>query len=460
MVDRGDALEREFLRQWYSLVGDRVSCVVGFSGGADSTALLFLLYRVRSFFRSFSVVAYHLHHGLRQTADRDEAFCVSFCERLGIPLVVEREDVKRLAREHHLSLEEAGRLRRREGYERIRKQYGLDWICLGHHRDDQVEGFFLRLFRGGGLASLSGMRPKEGFYLRPLLVFSHRDLVEYLTHHGQTWCEDESNQETVFERNWVRHELLPLIEDRFPGVRDKVIRLENFLGSLTEMIEKRLDELREGVEFFPGGWRVPVEFLISPGEFWVRELVRTLWREEGMLFVRGDWLQTIRLYGDREQRTLLHITSGGLFLDAKWLTWVRWEDLRLPSEVSLTRGERVVCGPWEIEWQEGSGEVEGFPRSTRERMFLPLSIEHVVIRPVQPGDRIGIKGGHKKIQDLWVDAHVPWLERRWSLVVEHEGMVVALYVPGVGFRVSREWYLEDTSSSVWQALRVWPSTRG
>lgn len=448
-----DPLERTFLDYWWKLAGNEVSCVIGFSGGADSTALLYLLVRLRSFFSSFEVVAYHLNHGLRETAGRDEAFCVSVCERLGVPLVVEHEDVEALAKKHGWSIEEAGRERRREGYERVRTQYGLRWICLAHQRDDQVESFLLRLFHGGGIESLAGMRPKEGEYLRPCLSFSHHEMVEYLKRIGVGWCEDESNEEREFERNWIRHELLPLVEHRFPAAREKIVKTMGFLSSVSEMIGERLSLLEKEVEFFPGGWRLPRDLFSTTGEFWVREMVRSLWRKEGISFVRGSWLEAIREYEDHECRELVQNDYGELFLDQKWLTWVKRRKFSLPCYVVMERGERVTSGPWQLEWEEGEGLPEGFPKATLERMFLPMEVERVVIRPVSAGDRIGLRYGHKKIQDIWVDEHIPWLERRWSFVLEKDGLVMGVYIPSLGFRVSWEFYVEKASSQ-WQGIRV------
>ncbi|MCX7883036.1 MAG: tRNA lysidine(34) synthetase TilS [Brevinematales bacterium] len=439
---------------WRELVGNEVSCVIGFSGGADSTSLLSLLVSLRSFFASFSVVAYHLNHGLRDTAAHDEAFCRSFCDRLGVPLVVDHEDVKLLARQQGWSLEEAGRERRRQGYERVLKEYGLRWVCLAHHRDDQVESFFLRMFRGGGIASLAGMKPKEGVYLRPLLGFSHEELVHYLQRKGVLWCEDESNEERAFDRNWIRHELVPLVEGRFPAFREKVVNFMHFLAEVTEGMEVTLYSLRERVEYFHGGWRLPRKLLRQEKIFWVRELVRTLWREEGIWFVRGRWLEAIREYGDSGLKRIVEMKEGGLFLDRDWLTWVRWKEFETPQTREFRRGDEGSVGPWNIQWEEGDGVPPGFPKASQERCFLPWKIEKLVIRPVRKGDRISLGRGHKKVQDIWVDAHVPWLERRWSFVMESEGRIVAVYIPGYGFRVSREFYIEEGSGVRWQALTL------
>ncbi|MFN3660892.1 MAG: tRNA lysidine(34) synthetase TilS, partial [Brevinematales bacterium] len=396
--------------------GDEVSCVVGFSGGADSTALLYLLVRLRAFFSRFEVVAYHLHHGLRETADGDEAFCVSVCRELNIPLVVEHEDVKALAKKRGWSIEEAGRERRREGYERIRKQYDLTWICLAHHQDDQVESFFLRLFHGGGIEALSGMRAKEGVYLRPCLEFSHSDMMAYLKRHGIGWREDESNEEMRFDRNWIRHEFLPVVERRFPAVRHKIVRTMGFLSSVSEMIQERLSLLEKRVEFFSGGWRLPREWISQEGEFLVREMVRFLWRREGIWQVRGSWLDAIQRYEDSECRELINHEYGGMFLDRSWLTWVRWRDFKLPLRQEIKQGETIVSGPWQITREEGKLLPPEFPRASKERMFFPLEVKRVEVRPVQPGERVSLGFGHKKVHDIWVDEHIPWLERRWSFV--------------------------------------------
>ncbi|URA10211.1 tRNA lysidine(34) synthetase TilS [Thermospira aquatica] len=456
MAEKPDPLERSFLNVWRSLVGEKVSCVVGFSGGADSTALLLLLSRLRSFFSSFSVVAFHLNHGFRETASRDEVFCREVCQKLGIPFVVEHADVSSYARECNLSLEEAGRLRRREGLERVREAHNLDWICLAHHQDDQVELFLLRLFQGTGIESAGGMRMKEGYYLRPLLGFSHRDMVDYLVRLGHSWCEDESNATLRFDRNWIRHNLLPVIEKRFPAAREKISSFMGFLQEIHASFEVYEKPLLDEVRFFPWGWRLPKSCLERYGVFWVRHVVKKLWYREGMIFVRGSWLESIDVYPSSETKELLEVKGKKLILDGTWLTWVRLEELPKILYAEIQPKKEVTVGPWSFEWLVWEKPGDGFPLATEERVFLPMRVTSLQIRHVLPGDRIRLKHGHKKIHDLWVDEHLPWLERQFAFVLEENGALVAVYLPSRGFRVSYDYYIDKRENQPCQGIVVTP----
>jgi len=438
-----DPFEERLFSTWTRLCGDVFSAVVGFSGGADSTALIFALSRLKKRFSSFSLVVYHLNHSLRETAPRDEEFCRTRCEALGFSFVSESRDVKRFALENGYSIEEAGRILRYEGFERLRKQHNLEWIVLAHHGDDQVETFFLRLFRGGGIESLAVMEEKQGYVVRPLLGFSRREIEDYLTRWGQSWCEDESNKDIAYDRNYLRWVVLPSVERRFPAFREKVVEFVSFLKEVSPLLEWHTKPLEESVEFFHGGWRIPRKIIREWGLFWVREVVRRLWRRE-MPFVRGSWLEAICDYDDRETRMLLSTREGQLWLDGEWLTWVNSLKWPLFSECVLLAGGEILCGPWRVFWREFEEKPSFFPRAEKNCFFVPCGLGELVVREVRAGDRIALRSGHKKVHDLWVDNKMPWLERRWSVVfTTREGEIVAVYLPSVGVRVSHAFYLEE-----------------
>ena len=194
--------------------GSRV--LVGLSGGSDSVALTLLLLDLAEH-GEFSVVgAAHLHHGLRPSADRDDAFCRDFAKRHGLRMVVETADVQAYARAHALSIEDAARRVRYGFLDRAASEVGASRIAVGHTQDDQAETFLLKLMRGAGLTGLAGIYPQRGSVIRPLLEVTDADLQEYLTSRGEPWVEDETNDDLDNPRNRVRHRVLPEL-DRAAG---------------------------------------------------------------------------------------------------------------------------------------------------------------------------------------------------------------------------------------------------
>ena len=153
--------------------------VAGVSGGPDSICLLFMLLKLRQELE-LSLAAVHIHHGLRQAADADEAYVRRLCGEWGVKLFVFHENVAEYARIHKLTMEEAGRNVRRMRFEEVSASLGGAKIALAHHQDDNAETLLLNLCRGSRLRGLGGIAPVEGAYIRPLLGFRKREIESYL----------------------------------------------------------------------------------------------------------------------------------------------------------------------------------------------------------------------------------------------------------------------------------------
>ena len=186
---------------------------VGYSGGADSTALLHLLHGIASV-REAGLRAIHVHHGLSAEADRWAEHCRRFCDSLGVPLTVLRAQVDRGSG----GLEAAARKARHAAFGSV---VGADEIlATAHHRDDQTETFLLRALRASGPDALGAMRPLRRFgrcwLWRPLLGIPRSALLDYAARTGLAWIEDPSNDDTDLDRNFLRHRVLPLLRERWP----------------------------------------------------------------------------------------------------------------------------------------------------------------------------------------------------------------------------------------------------
>ena len=156
------------------------SVVVGVSGGADSVCLLSVLKNLQMSM-ALQLTAVHIHHGLRgEAADRDRDFVTALCEDMQIPCVCFQADIRAMAREQHLSEEEAGRKFRYDCFEEVRQERQASKIAVAHHRDDLAETVLLNLFRGSGLKGLSGIPMMRGCIVRPLLGVGRADIEAYL----------------------------------------------------------------------------------------------------------------------------------------------------------------------------------------------------------------------------------------------------------------------------------------
>ena len=198
---------------------------VGFSGGADSTALL----AACAARWPWQVVAFHVHHGLQAAADGFEQHCRSMCERLGVPLVVHRVDARHATGE---SPEDAARRARYAAFAEMARadeaRGAIRSVVLGHHADDQVETLLLALSRGAGLPGLAAMpahAQRNGLDIyRPLLAVAGAEVREWLAGRELPWIEDPTNEDARYTRNRIRSVLLPALEQAFPQFRSTFAR--------------------------------------------------------------------------------------------------------------------------------------------------------------------------------------------------------------------------------------------
>ena len=228
--------QKELLQQ-----GDRV--LLGISGGADSVCLLFVLLALAGEW-GLSLVPVHVNHHLRgEEADADEAFCRELCEKQGLSLLAVHADVRKLAKEHAWSLEEAGRNARYQAFYRIAEENGCQKIAVAHHRNDQAETVLFQLFRGSRLSGLAGMEAKAGCLIRPMLAVSKEEIETYIQQLGIGWRIDSTNLNGDFTRNRIRHKLLPEAEKISGGAVRHIAETADYLRRVEQFVGKEAEKL-------------------------------------------------------------------------------------------------------------------------------------------------------------------------------------------------------------------------
>ena len=193
------------------------------------------------------VFAFHMNHGIRGAeADRDERFVMELCERLNIPLTVAHEKVEEYAAERGLSGEEAGRILRYHHLGETAEKYQCAKIAVAHHEDDDAETVLLNLFRGRGLAGLSGIRPVRENIIRPLLCVSRKEIEGYLNEQELSWCEDSTNKENDYTRNKIRNELLPWVTENINSrAAEHILVVSEFAAQADAYFEMEAERILE-----------------------------------------------------------------------------------------------------------------------------------------------------------------------------------------------------------------------
>ncbi len=211
------------------------SLLLGLSGGVDSVVLLHLLVQLSPRF-SWKPGALHVHHGISPHADSWAAFCAELCTKYSIPLLVERVDISPL---REMGTEAAARQLRHAALAR----QPADFIALAHHRDDQAETLLLQLLRGAGVRGASAMpllktRDNAPSLVRPLLDIERGELEAYAVEHGLQWVEDDSNEDVRYPRNFLRHKVLPVLQQRFPAYRRTLARSARHFAEAAGLLDE------------------------------------------------------------------------------------------------------------------------------------------------------------------------------------------------------------------------------
>jgi len=228
--------------------------LVAVSGGADSMALLHLLLS-----SSCDIRVAHVNFRLRGVeSDGDEQMVVDYCREHGIACDVKAFDTSDYAQQNGLSIEMAARELRYSWFRELSKLHQCQWIATGHHLDDSVETFFLNLSRGTGLHGLTGIKPQLGTVIRPLLTYRHHQIEAYCTFHQIPWRTDSSNLESLYLRNRIRHEIVPMFEQINPSfaatMQQNMVRLaqmELFVNDEVTSLKEQLVTECDGSMLIP-----------------------------------------------------------------------------------------------------------------------------------------------------------------------------------------------------------------
>ncbi len=210
--------------------------LLALSGGLDSCVLLHLLANAKSNL-GIELSAMHVHHGLSPNADAWASFCEQECQQLQVPLKVVHVQVEKNS---NLGLEAAARHLRYEAlFNAVVADAPPDFIVTAHHEDDQAETLMLQLMRGAGVKGLASMAAIDRMrrLLRPLLGITRQELHDYAKLHAIAWCDDESNANTHYERNFVRHTLMPILAERSPAISSVLARTASHMAEANTLLD-------------------------------------------------------------------------------------------------------------------------------------------------------------------------------------------------------------------------------
>jgi tRNA(Ile)-lysidine synthase len=443
--------------------GDRV--LVALSGGPDSIALLHLLLELQATGHAIVAGVAHFHHQIRGTdADDDEAFCRSVAATLGLPFEGGRADVPLAARQAGRSIEDMARELRYRFLDAAAERLAADVIAVGHTLDDQAETFLLRLVRGAGSRGLSGIRPRAGRVIRPLIDTARADLREYARTQGLLSRDDPSNRDLTIPRNRVRHELIPFLERAFTADMTRVLAREAGLARQDdERLQKEAIDLASTIVLSTTDGKTEIDTVamksLHPAVS--SRIVRdALTLTAGGRFVGFDHVDEVLRLADASDGTAVDLPGqravrrGNVIVlgppaprqrraEAIGLNSFRFP-LSIPGEVTLdNQGWAVSAERSDSIRPEGLGAARSREVVVAaDPVALPLAI-----RSRRPGDRFRPLGmGHaKKLQDFLVDRKIPReIRDSLPLVVDGEDRIVWV----VGESVAEDFRVTEPSQGV------------
>ena len=427
-----------FIHQHQLLDKDKLH-LVALSGGADSVALLLTLMDL-----GYRVEAVHCNFHLRgEESDRDEQFVKKLCDRKNIPLHLIHFDTKTYASLHQVSIEMAARSLRYAYFRQLCQDIGASTVSVAHHRDDAVETFLMNLLRGSGIHGLTGIRPRNGLVVRPLLAVSRQEVEAYLHDIGQDYVTDSTNLEDTVLRNKIRLNVLPLLQAVNPNASDNIDKTAHYLREVEKIIDRDMVEtLKSLVEtdarhqgqsvavskllLYPSPEVLLYEWLAPFGfnSTQISQILTHLNGPSGREFVSNSHQLVI----DRQRLILepislpmkpMRIPEPGRYCYTETMHF----DFREDSNVSISKSDLIVT-------------------LDKSKVAFPLTI-----RPVEEGDTFWPFGmnGHKLVSDFLTDRKLTVFEKRRQLVItDAQGTIIWL----VGLRTDERYKVDSQTRSV------------
>jgi len=440
--------------------------VLGVSGGPDSLCLLTTIWKL-----NYPMVIGHLDHGLRPESSAESEQVARLAEQLHLTCHIEKEDVLTISQEHHLSLEEAGRIVRYRFLFGLAERYDAQAVAVGHTADDQIETILMHLIRGSGLSGLRGM-PYRALpntwsqtipLVRPMLGIWRSEIIAYLNELGLQPAIDTSNQDVRFFRNSLRMELIPFLERYNPQFRQLLSRTTDVLQEDEAIITTVVDTAWQDCVLEIGS-----EYILFDRQKLIAQSIgvkRRLLRKATYLLrpeLRDVDFETteraIHFLASPPQTGQLNLVAGlRLAMEDKYLWLASWEadlpdqnwpqvdpesplHLSVPGEVSLLKGWKFIA---QVEEDSASSREQALQNTDPYQTWIDFDrIQNpLIIRSRRPSDRfkpLGLEGHSVKLADFLVNLKLPRRARdSWPLVLSGEEIV---WLPG--FRLAHPFRIQ------------------
>ncbi|HET9569916.1 MAG TPA: tRNA lysidine(34) synthetase TilS [Bacteroidales bacterium] len=423
--------------------GSRV--IVALSGGADSVALMDILYRL-----DYACIGAHVNFHLRgEESDRDAAFSHQVCRDLGVPFYKTDLYAAEYAEEEGISVEMAARELRYRWFEQLRKEQGAVAVAVAHHRDDSVETVLLNLIRGTGIRGLTGIKPQNGNIVRPLLCCDREDVLEYIQQRGLTFMTDRTNALNEYRRNKIRNEVLPLLESIQPSVRESIARTMDHLNETEVLYEGAIEDAKKRIcPDWKKGSESTLKISISALEHEKvpQSLLYEILSEYGFgrLDVQNIWKNRL---GGSGKIYFSHSFRLVFDRDSMLVTEIPPLD---EAEFPLEEGQSSLNEPFQMHCQLVHSDKNFQISTSKSKAYLDADklLFPLIIRHPRKGDNFIPFGmhGRKLISDYCIDRKMNALEKEelWLLCSGKDVVWV------IGERIDNRFRIDETTKRIFQ----------
>ena len=413
---------KEFIEK-EDLFSKQDKILVALSGGADSVALTRILITL-----GYHCEAAHCNFALRgEESDRDEDFVRNFCRSLNIKCHSIHFETRRYAAQQSISIEMAARELRYNWFSKICEESDCQVVAVAHHKDDSVETMLLNLIRGTGINGLLGIRPKNGNVVRPLLCASRQEVVEYLHRMNQTYVTDSTNLEDEYTRNKIRLNLLPLMEEINPSVKDGLVKTASYLNDISKVYQQAIKESIDRI------------FITPEKEISIEKLMNEP-APQALLFevlspLGFNSTQVEEVYGS------LNGQPGKRFISSQWQV-VKDRDLLLIEKVKTANDKPQIIFEEVLFTKEFV-----IPKDKNTACFDANKFKGVIsIRKWEKGDYFipfGMKG-KKLVSDFMTDSKFSLLKKEQQWVLSCNDQIAWL----IGERTDNRFRIDDSTQKV------------
>ena len=430
--------------------------LVGFSGGADSTALLLALWHLKSKY-GYSLLAAHVNYDLRgEDSKLDEQYARKFCFDRNISIVV-----KNITIDSTSNVENHAREVRFKYFNNLRKLYKIQKIVLGHNREDQAETLLFRMFRGSGYTGIKGISPITDDVVHPLLSFSRKDITSYLELEGIKWREDLSNKDNTYSRNKIRNQMIPWIQEHLnPNVVTKLYETAEIFSETDDILESLAKRrfLKAQIKHSKDECRLSTKIIKK-----TRSVLRYYVYKEAYSRINGNSKDFYHNNFIEIENLLTSDGSKQIYLPNNVYVFKEYDEL-IFTNIDFSKSENIE-NEKEITSLRNRSTFEDYriimkklkKMPTKRNLFEDKDIAYldldktsfpITIRHRKPGDRFHPLGmqHNKKLKDFLIDEKIPKFDRDKVLIFCDKEKIIWL----AGYRIDDRVVTSEQTQNILQ----------